>query len=434
MNEASKRKYKHLNYEDRLNIQSGIRNELTLKEIAEEIGCHPTTISKEVKQHRFQKVVNHHLKKNECARKAKCRRRNVCEKPKRYKCKIPCKSCRSCNERCRDFIKRECRRIYRYPYVCTMCIDKESCEDLHYYYSAKGAQKEYEETLISSREGICIDREERETLDELISPKVEAGHSLSMIYMNHGNEISVSMRTLYNYIEKGVMSVKNIDLRRRVRYRVRKKQEVPLPPERKIGHLYKDFQEYIEKNPEKKVWEMDTVEGERGGAVFMTLLLRGTNFMFIYFLKQKLQAEVMEVFDELERLLGHERFKEIFEIILTDNGTEFSDIKRIEMGQNGQERTKLYFCDPRQSQQKGALEKNHEYIRYILPKGKSFDFLNEEKVELMMNTINSVKRVKLEERSPNELIKSVFNLEERIRLGIKEIAQDEIVLQERLVR
>jgi Transposase and inactivated derivatives, IS30 family len=434
MSRIKKVKNKHLSYEHRLSIQSGIHEQLTLREIAEEIGCDPTTVSKEVKKHRFKKVVNHNMKHNVCARKKVCRRRNVCNKKHGYQCKIACKSCRSCNERCSDFIKRECKLLSRYPYVCTMCEDKTVCEDVHYYYSAKGAQKEYEDTLINSREGICISKDELQELDELISPKVEAGHSLAMIYMNHKGEIMVSMRTLYKYIEKGVMASRNIDLRRRVRYRERKKRKRYLPTESKVGHLYKDFKEEIAQNPKMKIWEMDTVEGEKGGSVLMTLLLRGYNFMFVYHMKNKSAEGVIEVFDELERLLGSERFKEIFEVILTDNGLEFSNIKRIEANAKEEKRTKLYFCEPRQSQQKGALEKNHEYIRYILPKGKSFDFLDEEKVELMMNTINSVKRVKLKEKSPNELIKEVIDTEERIRLGIREIAQEEIVLRERLVR
>ena len=81
--------------------------------------------------------------------------------------------------------------------------------------------------------------------------------------------------------------------------------------------------------------------------------------------------DVATSFDLLTDTLGLETFRSLFPVILTDNGTEYSDPARLEMIRDGQQRTKIFFCDPNASFQKGAIENNHELIRRVLPKGTS---------------------------------------------------------------
>ena len=127
--------------------------------------------------------------------------------------------------------------------------------------------------------------------------------------------------------------------------------------------------------PNTRVVELDTVEGGRGNSkqAFMTMLFRNCSLMLIFILPEKTQECVIEVFDTLSEKLGVETFKELFPVILTDNGTEFQFPKRMECDSNGEIRTKVYYCNPNCSWQKGMLEKNHEYIRYVISKGKSLD-------------------------------------------------------------
>ena len=92
----------------------------------------------------------------------------------------------------------------------------------------------------------------------------------------------------------------------------------------------------------------------------------------------------------IERVLGAKTFNKLFPVILTDNGSEFSNPKEIEYRDAVPSlRTKVFYCDPSSPYQKGACEVNHELIRRILPKGSSFDDLTQEDIFLMMNHINS---------------------------------------------
>lgn len=137
---------------------------------------------------------------------------------------------------------------------------------------------------------------------------------------------------------------------------------------------YKEFLEYIAANKSVYVVEMDTVEGAKGTSpCFLTMFFRNCSLMLMFLLEEQTQKEVTRIFDHLTELLGIELFQKLFEVILTDNGHEFQDRQSLEYSKNGEVRTRIYYCDPNRSDQKGALEKNHEYIRYVLPKGTSFE-------------------------------------------------------------
>ena len=98
---------------------------------------------------------------------------------------------------------------------------------------------------------------------------------------------------------------------------------------------------------------------------------------------------VSDVFDGLYSLLGIESFKLLFPVILTDNGSEFSAPLALEKDADGIRRSRVFYCDPSSSFQKGAIENNHELIRRIIPKGKSFNGLSQPQIQLMMDHINS---------------------------------------------
>ena len=164
---------------------------------------------------------------------------------------------------------------------------------------------------------------------------------------------------------------------RKVRYKprkVRKHIEKPTPSYR-VERTYKDFERYMESHHEANVVEMDTVEGSKGGPVLLTMLFRSCNFMLIFLLARNTQADVCEIFEAIETVLGTEKMQELFEVVLTDNGAEFKNPSLLERNLSGQRRTHIFYCDPMASWQKGRLERNHEFIRYILPKGRPFTSL-----------------------------------------------------------
>ena len=95
---------------------------------------------------------------------------------------------------------------------------------------------------------------------------------------------------------------------------------------------------------------------------------------------------------------------------------------------------RLFYCDPRRSEQKGEIEKNHEYIRYILPQGKSFDGLTQEKVDLMMSHINSTARPSLQDSAPLKLALQHFGKDTVEKLGLTFIEADDVCLKPELLK
>lgn len=163
----------------------------------------------------------------------------------------------------------------------------------------------------------------------------------------------------------------------------------------------------MELHPNASVVEMDTVigtSGGKGGKCFLTLLFRKFNFMLIYLLSYKKIEFVTSIFNHIKTILGDEEFKRLFEVILTDNGTEFSNPDSIEFSiKTGEKLCSVFYCDPNCSWQKGSIEKNHEYIRYVLPKGSSFAGLTQDDCYLLASHINSIPRLSLNNNCPFDI-------------------------------
>ncbi|MBA4688258.1 MAG: IS30 family transposase, partial [Candidatus Galacturonibacter soehngenii] len=127
-------------------------------------------------------------------------------------------------------------------------------------------------------------------------------------------------------------------------------------------------------------------------------------------------------------------FTRLFQVILTDRGSEFTNPLAIEFHKNEERRTHLFYCDPQRSDQKGGCEVTHEMIRRVLPKGTSFDELDQDDINLMMSHINSYNRKKLNNQSAHQLF-SFLNSEEILdKLSIKRIPANEINLTPLLLK
>lgn len=410
---------KHLTYEEREFIEIGLNNGRNFTEIARDLKKHRTTIMREVQGHKFRKTPS---KFNNA--KNLCKYRRECQ---RYDC--------STKEKCYE--EERCSILESAPYVCNGCEQKSKCRKIKYYYYAKFANDEYSEKLRVSRIGINLTKEEVYDIDKLIGPLIKDKHqSISHIYANHPDEINFSRATMYNYVNLGVFSFRNIDLPRKVRYKKRKeneKQRIRRETAIRKGRTYEDFNKYIEKNTESSIVEMDTVEGVKGGKVFLTLLFRQSKFMLMYLMEKKNMECVDEAFKHIKDVIGIETFKKAFEVVLTDNGSEFFNPLSIE--RDGEEIVShVFYCDPSASWQKGAIEKNHEFIRYILPKGSSFDELTQEKTNLIMSHINSTSRDKLNGKTPYEAELLILNEEDINKLGVIKIKADEVNLSSKLLK
>jgi IS30 family transposase len=434
---------KHLTTTQRIIIEKGLIDGESFAAIARKIKKHPSTIAKEVKKYRYFPERDASRTKLPCALKKNCQVRFLCDK---RDCVKLCKSCyvpsreADCKELCPDYTTTVCPKIQKAPYVCNGCQKIKRCTLQHALYSAQQADVASQELLVSCRDGINQSPDDIAMLDAIISPLLKQGQSLAHIYAHHGHEIPCCRRTLYNYIDKGVFTAKNIDLRRRVRYKCKERKKstrISLSArEFRIGRTYDDFCTLLKTMPSSQVIEMDTVEGGRGNSkqALLTMFFRNCSLMLIFILAEKTQECVIEVFDLLSEKLGIKMFNELFPVILTDNGTEFQFPKRLEYNADGELRTKIYYCNPNSSWQKGMIEKNHEYIRYVVPKGHSLDLYTQKDITLLMNHINSEARDSLNGCTPFKLSLMLLNNKLHKLLKLVEISPDEVTLQPTLLK
>ena len=370
-----------------------------------------------------------------CKRREGCQVRGLC---KDKRCYGLCRNCTACKERCPDYFPDKCEKLSQSPYVCNGCEHFKSCNYESYYYYASHANNAYQDTLITAREGINQDPESLENLDKLISPLLQKGQSVSHVLSSHADEIGCSRSTIYRYVNDGVLTARNSDLPRKVKLKKRSKSSAhKLTNEERMTILsrnYERFNKYLEQHPDTDVVEMDTVEGVKGShKVILTLLFRSCNLMLMFLLKDKTQESVTEALNLLSDGLGIEVFQRLFPVILTDRGSEFLNAEAIECDRYGEIKTRLFYCDPQCSWQKGALEKNHEFIRYVLPKGASFDRLTQDDITLLNNHINSLARDKYHGKTPYMLSKLLLDDKLHEVMKLVEIKPDDVYLKPSLL-
>lgn len=397
--------YCHLSYEDRVNIENGLNNNKSINKIAKEINRSHSSILREVDRN---KKFSEPSQWNN------------------YKINNP-------------DLNLSCEKLNKSPYVCNGCKSRSGCRKLRYTYYAREAQKMYEELKTDCRSGIDLTQTQIDEINQVIKPLLDKGQTLNHLYINHPKTLDLSKTTFYRYVNNGVFDFGPMDFPRIVKYKHRKKNKYRRTrQEREIlkGRKYDDFIEYISKNPNTTIVEMDTVEGiESEPYCFLTLLWRNSNFMLIFKLESQTKDEVSRIFKYLQETLTLDEYKKMFEVILTDNGHEFYGVDDIENIQDtGENITKLFYCDPGASYQKGSIEKNHEFIRYILPKKTSFKDVTEEQVILIMNNINNLCRESLNEKSPYEAMQFLVSKEILYKLNCYYIEPDDVIMNKTLLK
>lgn len=366
---------------------------------------------------------------NHCAKRYNCHRRNLCNPH----CSKECRHCNHCNEVCLNFADGTCFRLNHSPFVCNGCSEKYACKLTKYYYTVLPSFNAYKTILTESRQGINMTELELSNLDKLISPLVRQGQSISHIHKTH--DIPCTRATLYNYLSNNCFSVAPIDLPRKVRLKKRNvKRTEAKETSARTNRTYENFQKYIERHSELPIVEMDTVEGKKGGRVLLTLLFRSSRLMLAFILYEKTQKEVSRVFNMLEYDLSNELFEKTFPIILTNNGVEFSNPLSLEFNEEGIGRTRIFYCNPRASYQKVMIEKNHEFIRYVIPKGTSIDHLLQTDINKMINHINSLARASLNWVAPYEVAKLLNGKEVLKKLNLLKVPPSEIQLNTKLLK
>ena len=397
-------KDKHLTYEARQEIEKCLNmGKISFKNIARRVGKSPTTISREVKKHLIYKDA-------------------------------PVVHTRGDGT---PLTSKQCPELMKAPFVCNAC-EKRSynrCAYRKQFYNAKKAHDEYTFTLVDSREGIPLGKQEFHDADAVISDAIKKGQRMYHIIQTY--DVGISMSSAYRYLHKDYLSIGKMDMPRVPKFKARKQYRVPgVPKAAKVGRTFVDFQAYISEHEIHHWVEMDTVIGRQGGKVIMTFHFTQMNFMFGLLLDDKTSAEAAAKIRKFKKELQLEdfRFGDIFPLLLTDNGNEFANVSAFTDDAEGLPPSKVFFCDPYCSSQKPRVEKNHSIFRDIVPKGESFDYFTQEMVNTIFSHVNGSKRKSLNGKSPYEAFVYFFNVDVASLLGIRYVPAEDVVQDKRLLK
>lgn len=397
--------YCHLSYEDRKNIEDGLNENKSINQISKEINRSHSSILREID-----------------------RNKKYSEPSAWNNYKIN-----------HSDLVLSCERLKHSPYVCNGCKSRSGCRKVRWTYYAREADNSYKEVKSEARKGINLTAEEIYKINSILTPLIKKGQTINHLYINHPDILDFSKPSFYNYVNNGVFEFSPLDFPRIVKYKKRKNSKNRRTRKEReilINRKYDDFQKFISNHPDFNIVEMDTVEGLKDeNDCFLTLLWRKSKFMLIFKLESQTSEEVSRIFNILQTLIPYDDYKRLFEVILTDNGHEFFDVLNIEcMHSTDEQVTKLFFCDPHMSCQKGMIEKNHKFIKYILPKGSSFKNITQEDCDLFMNNINSLCRDSLNGKSPYEAM--LFLCDEYVlkSLNCYYIKPDEVILNDSLLK
>ena len=428
--------HQHLTLQDRLYIEESLNAGTSYRDIAKYLCKDPTTVAKEVKRHRVSSSSDHgsfNNPKNFCIHRYRCKKTNACDKL--FLCDRKCRSCTKCNQVCKDFVRERCDRLDHAPYVCNGCPNQRSRCTIatKYDYNARAAQRFYEQTLSSSRAGVNLTKKEALRIDRIVSPLIVQGQSPYMIITNHP-ELGLSVRTLYAYIDKGILLTRNIDLKRKVKFKPRKRRNTQIL-DRSVfqGRTYQDFlamglcsDQYV---------QMDTVQSGRGSSkCILTFYLPDTELLIARLLPRCSPGAVTLAVSQIYRSLGStEAFRQVFPVILTDRGQEFSKPEKLETDPEGEKRTSVFFCDPMRSNQKAGIENVHTMLRMIIPKGTVLEPYSQWDIRKAVDHINSAPRKKLNGQTPFELAIKRLGPDIVGALGLKPIPPDSVSLSPALL-
>ena len=434
---------------ERLAIETGLDAGKTPYAIAQEIGRPPKTVMREIRGRAVESDkgaagrVN-----NRCAHRYECTMRDVCKACYQRR-SMQCKFCRQCNSHCPDYIEDRCARLESSPFVCNGCRDRNRCTLRKRLYRNDLATENYREILVESRRGVNVTEAELPRFDELLHRLTKNGQSVHAAVVNNPGLFTVSEKTLYRYIDGGLLSTKNGDLPRKCSLRPRRGRgaEHKVDSKCRIGRTWDDFQKFIAGHPGLPLTEMDTVEGTKGGKVLPALMFMPYCFMLAFLMDGKTAADVSAAFamirDKLVGKFGRDAglamMTELFPVLVTDNGTEFTLPDGIEKDREGNKVANLFYANPGASYQKPHVERNHEFIRLVLPKGShyflptSFDALTQDDVDLMMSHINSYVREASGNKTPYGLMTGKFGVEFADLFNIRRIPANDVVLRPSLL-
>lgn len=416
----------HLTEEDRNRLERYLGKALSFRTIAESLGKNSSTISREIRNHRISSRKTTELcVLNNCRHRFECKIENLCQKLP-ISCSGKCSKCRmvSCNELCRKFSLEECPRLVNAPYVCNGCRHERQCTLTKWYYVAGVAQKSYLRKLKESREGVNMTEDELHEISNVVYYGTRKGQSIHHIIKSNPDLFPVCEKTVYNLVEARAIRTKRHDLPMACRRKKRKSKAIEhkVDPKCRIGRSYDDFLTFRKANPDIPVVEMDSVVGTPGPKVLLTLQFVSCGFMLAFLRSSNNAASVIDIFNSLEKTLGLDTFRRMFPVILTDNGSEFSNPLALEFSPTTKERkTRIFYCNPYSSWEKPHVENNHLNLRKLFPKGSCFNSLSQDNINLAISHLNCCIRKELNDKTAFDLFELIYGKEVLSKLNVEKV-------------
>lgn len=337
-------------------------------------------------------------------------------------------------KRALEYSRNLCLRLTKYPFVCNVCKFKQGCPHIKYYYRGDVANDNASDRLVVARRGTRLSKGELLNIEEIITPGIRKGQSIHHVYTANKDKINVSQRTIRNLINRNELSVRNIDLPLTVAQKPPKKEYAKVNTTRPLGTLFGrmhvDFKGLIGFGDHYA--QSDSVIGKRSDKkTILTIHFPTLSFMFGLLCEYKGWLPVNNHFYALREKLGPTLYEKAFPVILVDRGNEFDRLFLLE-DDNGEGTSKVFYADAYNSTQRAEIESNHRLIRRIIPKGpkgRSFEFLTQNHLDLMFSHINGLIREKQGNRTGYELAKEYLGQDFLNAINIKYIAPDEVTLK-----
>lgn len=429
----SKNKGKQFNIEKRAILSRMVAKSNKAKEIGEILNMDPTSISRELKRNRIKtkEVGNDGTLCNSCFHKSGCSIKKVCGS---LSCSQRCNGCKAISK-CWKYAKFTCNKKNRFPFVCNGCPKEGYCPLEQYMYLPDIAEEMARDRLITTREGANLTYEEYEVQDSILRDRViDKGQSIHHVLVTNRKELDCSEKTLYRRIEKGVYTVKVHHLPRQVSLKKRKYKKkyeyIHDPKVDRTGHLYSDWLIYRYKNGITYYFQMDFLGApHKSNKEILVLTMRGISFSLLYIIENATQEKIIALFDMIEEEIGIDNFKKLFPAILTDRDTLFDDFSSLEFDKNGELRTKIFFCDPGESNQKPNVENYNAQLRPIFPKHAILNEYSQQELYLAASNLNSRCLNSIDNRTPADLFIEIFGIELLNLLHLKKIPAKEVKLK-----
>ncbi len=419
----------HLIESDRLKIEHGLRRRMSFQQIAQGLDKSRSTICREVLKH--CKISSKGAKgriSNRCIHRRNCDVWNLCAG---INCHRKCSTCKNCNTLCSKFKEEICRKLSKAPYVCNGCPDEHKCVLMKQFYIYSAAQKEYRHLLIESRNGANLNEDEKSQISRIIHIGTQKGQSVHHIMSANKDSFTICEKTVYRYINAGIIRTKRGDMPRSCSMKPRKRKNIEhkVDPKCRINRTHDDFKKYSKEHPDLPIVEIDSVLGGRGGKVLLTIHFNNCGLLLAFLRKANNSQSVIDVFNSLEKRLTLEVLQKLFPVILTDNGSEFSNPTALEISPlSGQQRTRIFYCNPYSSWEKAHVENSHLNLRKVISKGRSLENFTQDDINIVLSHVNSMARKSLNDIPAITLFETIYGKGILEKLGTKLISKNAVYL------